>query len=104
MDRRYRQTAGASDAGANRREALTRAKLAQARNIARSARSGGNERGPKSIDPMGAIPILRARSQASAERNQVFQEEGSGVYGATPSLRAARRMDDELPALLPGLG
>lgn len=90
--------------GANRTEALVRAKLARARNIARSARGGGNERGPKSIDPLGAVAVLRARSQDSAERNQVFQEEGSGVYGAAPSLRAARRTDNEPPALLPGLG
>ncbi len=102
MDRRYRQAAGASSSGSARREALVRARLAQARVGARSARSGGNERGPKSIDPYAAVEILRARSAQAAEGNQVFQDEGSGIYGVGRALEEARRQDeDERYGLLP---
>jgi len=102
VDRRYRQAAGASSSSSARREALVRARLAQARIGARSARAGGNERGPKSIDPYAAVEILRARSAQTAEGNQVFQEEGSGTYGAGRSLEEARRQDeDERYGLLP---
>ena len=94
MDRRYRQAAGASPSGGARREALVRARLARARVGARSARAGGNEQGPKSIDPHAAVDILRARSAQVAEGNQVFQEEGSGSYGAGRALEEARRQGE----------
>jgi hypothetical protein len=103
VDRRYRQTAGASRSGSARQEALVRAKLARARLSARST-GPGNESGPKSIDPYAAVDILRARSAQKADRNRVFQEEGSGVYGAAPALDDARRQDEEYQPLLPGLG
>jgi hypothetical protein len=108
VDRRYSQARGAggtraSKAGSARREALTRAQIARGRVRARSARAGGNERGPKSIDPLAAVAILRGRAAQTAERNQVFQEEGSGVYGSAPALAEARRQDEELQGFLPGL-
>lgn len=104
MDRRYRQTAGASRSGSARQEALVRAKMARARMDARSARGGGYESGPKSIDPYAAVDILRARSALAGERDRVFQEEGSGVYGARPAIEQARRQGEDPLGLLPGLG
>lgn len=108
VDRRYSQTRGAggvraSDSGSRRREAYARAQIARGRVNARAARSGGNEGGPKSIDPYAAVDILRGRAALRAERDQVFQEEGSGVYGSGPALAEARRQDEEQQDLLPGL-
>jgi hypothetical protein len=102
MDRRYRQAAGASRSASNQQQALVRARLARARMDARSARGGGNEQGPKSIDPYAAVSILRARSMQEADRERIFQEEGSGTYGAAPSLEEARRRGDQSGGLLPG--
>jgi hypothetical protein len=106
MDRRYRETAGASRAASARSEALARAKLARARIDARSARGRGNEDGPKSADPFGGATAFRLRAAQEASRGQVFREEGSGVLGARPSLDEARRRDtpDGYRGLLPGLG
>jgi hypothetical protein len=71
---------------------------------ARSASSGGYEQGPKSIDPNAAVDILRARAMQRADRNQVFEQEGSGVYGAAPALEDVRRQDREYQGLMPGIG
>lgn len=100
MDRRYKEARAydgtpASNRKARRQEAFARAKLARARVSARSAQGGGNEDGPKSIDPYAAVDILRARSSANAERGRIFQEEGSGVYGAQPAIDDARYREDE---------
>jgi len=110
VDRRYRQSrtydgTRANVTGSARREAYARAQLARGRVSARSARSGGNERGPKSIDPQAAISILRGRAAQVSDRNRVFQEEGSGVYGGAPALEDARRQEEEdFRGLLPGIG
>jgi len=108
VDRRYSQARGvdgsrASKAGLAQREAFTRAQIARGRVGARSARGGGNERGPKSIDPFAAVAILRGRAAQQAEGNRVFQEEGSGVYGSAPALEEARRQDEDFQGFLPGL-
>lgn len=108
VDRRYSQARGAggvraSDSGTRRSEAYARARIARGRIAARAARTGGNERGAKSIDPDAAVNILRGRAALRAERDQVFQEEGSGAYGSGPALAAARRQDEEQRDLLPGL-
>jgi len=103
MDRRYRQTAGASRQSSARQEALVRARMAKARTDARSARGGGNESGPKSIDPYAAVEILRARSSLAGERDQIFQEEGSGAYGARPAFEQPRRQYEDPLGLLPGV-
>lgn len=107
MDRRYKQArtyAGtrAQSGSSDRQEALTRARLARARVSARSAQGGGNESGPKSIDPFAAVGILRARASERIEGNRLFEEEGSGVYGSRPALEDARRQGDPLEGLLGG--
>lgn len=101
MDRRYKQAAGASAGPSARQSALARAKLARARVSARSARAGSGERGRQSVSE--AVDILRARSIQAAARNEVFQEEGSGVYGARPAIEQARRQEEDPLGLLPGL-
>lgn len=105
MDRRYRETAGASRAASARSEALARAMLARARIDARSARARGNQQGPQSADPFGGATAFRLRAAQESSRGQVFREQGSGVFGARQSLREARRRDepDGYRGLLPGL-
>jgi hypothetical protein len=106
LDRRYKQARAydgtpASQGKSRRQEAFARAKLAQARVGARSARGGGNEEGPKSIDPYAAVEILRARAAEKAVAGRIFQEEGSGVYGAQPAVEDALRRDEDQYPLLP---
>lgn len=72
-----------------------RAKLARARVRARSANATGNEGGPKSASGFAAPDIIRARAQERQERNRVFEQEGSGVYGARPAMDAARRQQQD---------
>jgi hypothetical protein len=98
----YDGTRASRSSGA-RSEAYARAQLARGRVRARSARGGGNERGPKSIDPLAAVEILRRRAAQAADSNRVFEAEGSGVYGSAPALAEARRQDEELAGFLPGI-
>ena len=96
MDRRYLQARDgsgvrASDTRQRISEAYARANLARRRVQRRSELAYGYEDGPKSANPYAAVDILRARSTARNERNQVFQQEGSGVYGAQQSMNEAKR-------------
>lgn len=105
LDRRYRQGRAydgtrASDGGNRRQEALVRARLAQARIRSRSLNAVGNEDGPKAAEGFAAADIVRARAAERQDRNQVFEQEGSGVYGARPAMDAVRRQDKEGEQLL----
>lgn len=96
MDRRYSQARAydgtrASKDGSRRQEALVRARLARARVRSRSLNAAGNEDGPKSAEGFAGADILRARALDRQERRRVFEEEGSGVYGARPAIEEARR-------------
>ena len=82
MDRRYSQTRGASRAGSNRSDAYTRANLARARVGMRSAVAGGRSLGSSSISGRGDVNIARAEDRR--DRQRIFDEEGSGVFGAGP--------------------
>jgi hypothetical protein len=100
VDRRYSQARAydgtkASRSGSRRQEALVRARLAQARVRSRSLNAAGNEGGPKSAEGFGAADILRARAQERQEQRQVFEQEGSGVYGARPAMDEIRRRPSE---------
>lgn len=93
MDLRYSQNKGASTRPQLRAEALTRAKLAQARVQGRSMR--GEERYTSAMSgtngyAMGAL-ITGARAADRLEGDRQFLLEGSGVYGAAPSSEDARR-------------
>lgn len=96
MDRRYLQARDgngvrAFDTRKRVSEAYTRANLARRRVQRRSELAYGYEDGPKSANPFAAADIFRARSAARNERNQVFQQEGSGVYGAQQLMSEAKR-------------
>lgn len=100
LDLRYRETRGsggvrASEGRQRRSEAYARAQLAQRRLQRRSELAYGYEDGPKNINPFAGIDISRARSQERSDRDQVFQQEGSGVYGARQSMNEARRGDEQ---------
>jgi hypothetical protein len=82
MDRRYNQARGASKANSNRSDAYARANLARARVSARSANAVG--RGPVSSSISGRGDANIARAEERQDRRQIFEREGSGVYGAGP--------------------
>lgn len=107
MDRRYSQARGAdgvraSSAGRTRSRALARAQLARTRVAARSAWSTGRGRGSQSIGSAG--DINRARAAERADSEQVFEAEGSGVYGYKGWIRDYGRfgvdLDDPRAGLL----
>lgn len=93
MDRRYKQTEGASPRPQAREEAFARAKLAQARMQARSLQGEGRYTGAESGSAgvgQGAM-INSARAADRIESNQTFTEQGSGAFGADSSSTDARR-------------
>jgi len=94
MDRRYSQARGASKASSRRSDAYARANLARARVGARSAGVVG--RGPvnSSISERGDVNIARAVDRQ--DRSRIFDQEGSGVFGAGPQ-GLQRRGSVELP-------
>lgn len=108
LDRRYNQARGyggvrASSSRQQQQEAYTRATMARNRIAARSARARGYEAGPKSVDPFTGAMVSRGRAEEALQRQQVFREEGSGVYGGGTLRREIPRAYSELSDLLPGL-
>lgn len=108
LDRRYSQARGyggvrASGGRTQQQEAYARATMARNRMAARRAQGRGYEEGPKSIDPFTGAMVARGRAEEGAQRQQVFREEGSGVYGGGSLRREVPRAYDALNELLPGL-
>lgn len=117
MDRRYREMRAitghrASDRQGARSEALARASTARARRNAASARAM-NDDGPaqvevgygvggisgvrrsRSANPAAFAQVSSLRGAERRERNQIFEQEGSGVYRPTTRLyeRAGELVD-----------
>jgi len=91
LDRRYKENEGASNRSERRSNALSRARLRRARVGARSVTaddSGATGRGESNM----ALTIRnQARGQERRGSQQLFNEEGSGTYGAGISFEDARR-------------
>lgn len=100
MDRRYTQArfyngTPATRRSANRSDSLVRSYLSRARkeNSARQS-YGGSTGGRSSIDVNRGLDILRERASEQSERNKVFKEEGSGIYGARRAKYESRQLPD----------
>jgi len=80
MDRRYSEAKGASKAGLNKRDAITRAATRRARVQAHAAKQyGGSTGGTKSISGSStSMPILQNRNAEALERSQVFRSQQMG--------------------------
>lgn len=80
MDRRYKEAKGASKAGLNQREAITRNATRRARVQAHGARAyGGSTGGTSSISGKeSSMPILQNRNAEALERAQTFKTLGMG--------------------------
>ena len=98
MDNRYKETRGATDSGKQRSDALVRASLqkARVRNRSMASERAGYESGPKALASMPGAGAISARSQERAASDQVFQSEGSGVYGGEASAWELKRRDRRL--------
>jgi hypothetical protein len=94
MDRRYSQARGASRSSSRRSDAYARANLARARIGVRSARAVGRNPASSSISGRGDANMARAAERQ--ERSRIFDQEGSGVFGAG-SQALQRREEIELP-------
>ena len=101
MDRRYSQArfyngTPATARSTNRSDSLVRNYLARARKENSVAQSyGGSTGGRSSIDSQyesGRISKYRAEDQP--DRNKVFKEEGTGVYGARRVKYESRQLPD----------
>jgi hypothetical protein len=95
MDRRYAQTrfyngAVATNAPRDRRDALVRHYLGQARLVAHRGQSYGGSTGGTASAGTGGSGLQRGRGDLVKEARQVFQEQGSGSLGARASLAAVR--------------
>lgn len=95
MDNRYKETRGASDTRQRRSDALVRSSLEKARVRNRSLNSerAGYESGPKALASMPGAGVISARSQERADSDQLFQSEGSGVYGGEASAWELKKRD-----------
>ena len=100
MDRRYTQArfyngTPATARGVNKSDSLVRSYLARARKENSTGQSyGGSTGGRSSIDANRGLEILRERSSEQSERNKVFKEEGSGIYGARRAKYESRQLPD----------
>ena len=100
MDRRYKQArfyngTPATDRRVNRSDSLVRSYLARARKQNATGQSyGGSTGGRSSIDSNRGLEILRERATQQSERNEVFKEEGSGIYGARRAKYESRQLPD----------
>lgn len=109
LDRRYSQARGfggyrASESSMRQREALTRATAARNRIPRRTTEAQGPQRGPNSVNPYIGADTQVARSAAKRESDEIFREEGSGVFGPSPVFASVGRWDrDGREGLLPGL-
>ena len=93
MDRRYKQTEGASPRPEAREQAYARVKLVQARRQSRSLqgeeRYTSAESGSSGAGQGAMINSARAADQLAS--SQTFKDEGSGVFGAGSSSADARK-------------
>ena len=100
MDRRYSQSrfysgVPASNRSEARAHALVRHHMARARKAAAAAKNyGGSTGGTKSIDSNRGLNVLKQRGAEMAERNKIFEEEGTGVYGARAVFGESRNLPD----------
>ena len=80
MDRRYKETRGASRAGLNQREAITRSTTRSARVQAHGAKQyGGSTGGTSSLaGQRSSMPILQNRNADALQRAQTFKALGMG--------------------------
>ena len=101
MDRRYKQArfyngTPATDRSVNKSDSLVRSYLAKARKQNATDQSyGGSTGGRSSIDDRytsGRVSAYRAAE--TPDRNKVFSEEGSGVYGARRAKYESRQLPD----------
>lgn len=93
MDRRYKENKGASSRPVKQQEALARARLARARVSMRSVTADDSSRpnGGQGERNLALAIRNQARGAERQERQQVFNEEGSGSYGGGISFADARR-------------
>jgi len=95
LDRRYKQTEGASPRPEAREQAYARVKLVQARRQARSLqgeeRYTSAESGSIGAGQGARTMINTARAADQVASNQTFRDEGSGVFGAGSSSADARK-------------
>lgn len=82
MDRRYAQARGASDRGSRRSEAYTRAMRVRARASTRGGYSANDRPGERGLNAPGSGEISRQRALELQRDQEVFDMEGSGVYGS----------------------
>lgn len=101
MDRRYNQArfyngTPATSRGSNRSESLVRDYLARARKQNSIDQSyGGSTGGRSSIDNQyESGRVSKYRSDDQPDRNKVFKEEGTGVYGARRVKYESRQLPD----------
>ncbi len=98
MDRRYNQArfyngTPATDRSVNKSDSLVRSYLAKARKQNASDQSyGGSTGGRSSIS--SAQSVAQQRASETPDRNKVFKEEGSGVYGARRAKYESRQLPD----------
>ena len=79
MDRRYSEAKGASKAGMEKREAITRNTTRRARVQAHSARQyGGSTGGRKSISGGNQMLTMQSHNQEAKERAQTFKSQKMG--------------------------
>lgn len=93
MDRRYTENKGASDGPSNRGERLARRRLALARVNMRSATADDSSQpnGSRGESNLSLAIRNRARGEERRGAKQLFNQEGSGSYGAGISFEDARR-------------
>ena len=98
MDRRYKQArfyngTPATDRSVNKSDSLVRSYLARARKQNATDQSyGGSTGGRSSIST--AQSVAQQRAAETPDRNKVFKEEGSGVYGARRAKYESRQLPD----------
>ena len=98
MDRRYKQArfyngTPATDRSVNKSDSLVRSYLARARKQNATDQSyGGSTGGRSSIS--SAQSIAQQRGAETPDRNKVFNEEGSGVYGARRAKYDSMKLPD----------
>ena len=79
MDRRYSQAKGASKAGMQKREAITRGTTRRARVQAHGAMQyGGSTGGRRSLAGGNSTLTMQARNEEAKERTQTFVEQNMG--------------------------
>ena len=79
MDRRYKEAQGASKAGMQKREAITRGTTRRARVQAHGAKQyGGSTGGRKSIAGGNQMLTMQSHNAEALERSKTFKEQSMG--------------------------